>query len=237
MVYVMAGVHNPTGSVLSEDRRQRLVEYVQRWDAVVIDDRTLAEMVIDRPVPRPLARADGSGLANVITVGSTSKSTWGGLRIGWIRAETDMVDRLSRLKAVMDLGSPIASQVIVSDLLIRQGGPKLRQAELRRRRDALADGIAARLPEWRFKRPSGGLCLWVELPVSDVSRFISLAARHGVGLVSGTASSPDGRCGNYLRLPYGNRTEVLEDVVERLAIAWAEHQNRPIRSPLYGVIV
>lgn len=237
IVYVMAGVHNPTGSVLPEERRSALAEYVGSWGSIVIDDRTLAEMVIDRPVPAPLAKPDGSGLANVITVGSTSKSTWGGLRIGWIRAEPEMVDRLSRLKAVMDLGSPMASQVIVSDLLARQGGPKLRQAELRRRRDALAEGIEQRLPEWRFERPPGGLCLWVELPVSDVSRFISIAARHGVGLVSGTASSPEGRCGNYLRLPYGNRVEVLEEVVERLAIAWADHQNRPIRSSLYGVIV
>ncbi|MCP3934130.1 MAG: PLP-dependent aminotransferase family protein [Actinomycetia bacterium] len=236
MVYLMAGVHNPTGAVLCEERRQRLVEYIENWDAVVLDDRTLAEMVIDRPRPLPIARPDGSALDNVISVGSTSKSTWGGLRIGWVRAEAGMVDRLSRLKAVMDLGSPIASQVMVSEMLARSEAPTLRRAELERRRDVLARGLINRLPEWRFDVPPAGLCLWVELPVSDVSQFISIAARHGVGLVSGAASSPDGGYRNYLRLPFGNRVEVLEDVVERLAVAWADHQKRPIRSALYGVI-
>jgi DNA-binding transcriptional MocR family regulator len=238
LVYLMPNVHNPTGAVFPEDRRAALADLVKGWDTFVIDDRTLVDLVVDRDPPRPLAIHPSGPLANVLTVGSTSKSLWGGLRIGWVRANEREIDRLSRLKAVMDLGIPIASQMIASELLPSdQGLSRVRQAELRRRRDALVDGLRRQIPEWRFEVPDGGVCLWVELPLDDARTFIAHAQRHGVGLVSGSVSSPDGRARHYLRLPFGQPVEVLADAVDRLAAAWADLVVRPVETRRYRVIV
>ena len=238
LVYLMPNIQNPTGVLFSEERRRELGRRVAAWDSIVIDDRTLVELTIDGAVPLPLGAAPDESLDNVITVGSTSKSLWGGLRVGWIRADVDHVDRLSRLKVLMDLGIPIASQMIATKLLpLSEGLSSQRRFELRRRRDAFVGALNEYLPEWTFNVPDGGLCLWVKLPMDDVRRFLPYAARQGVGLAPGDVSSPDGGARDHLRLPFGHCAEDLIDAVERLALAWADLQQRPVRTSRVGVIV
>lgn len=238
MVYLMPSVHNPTGIVMPAARRVELTEKVATWNTMVIDDRTLADLVIDHDPPRPLGVADGVALDNVLTVGSTSKSLWGGLRIGWVRGSAGEIDRLTRLKAVMDLGIPVASQMIASELLPSgQGLSLVRSAELRRRRDTLVDGLRRFLPEWRFEVPEGGMCLWVDLGIDDARDFLAHAQRHGVGLVPGNVSSPDGRVPSHLRLPFGQPVPLLIEAVDRLAAAWADLMRRPVATRNYRVIV
>jgi len=238
LVYLMPNVHNPTGAVFSEERRRRLAARVCGWDSIVVDDRSLVELTVEGEIPLPLGAAPDVPLHNVITVGSTSKSLWGGLRVGWIRADADHVHRLSRLKVLMDLGIPIASQMIATRLLpLAEGLSSRRRAELRRRRDALMGALEEHLPEWTFEVPQGGLCLWVKLPLDDVRRFLPYAERHGVGLAAGDVSSPDGRGRDHLRLPFGHCAEDLVEAVERLAVAWADLQKRPVRTARLGVIV
>ena len=238
VVYLMPNVHNPTGAIFPDDRRHALAEVVATWDTTVLDDRTLVELTIDGAVPLPLGAAPSEPLPNVVSVGSTSKSLWGGLRVGWIRADVERIDRFARLKALMDLGTPIASQMMATRLLpLAEGLSSHRRVELRQRRDALVSALRDLLPEWSFEVPDGGLCLWVRLPVEDVRRFIPYAARHGVGLAPGDVSSPDGRGRDHLRVPFGHCAEDLLDAVDRLALAWADMQHRPARTRRLGVIL
>ncbi|MGH3164450.1 MAG: PLP-dependent aminotransferase family protein, partial [Trebonia sp.] len=83
MVLVQSTVHNPTGSVLDVSGRRALCEL----DVPVLDDATLYDTLIDEPVPKPTAAYGGP----IITIGSVSKSFWGGLRVAWIRADRDIV--------------------------------------------------------------------------------------------------------------------------------------------------
>ncbi len=238
LVYLMPNVHNPTGAIFPEERRAVLADAIAGWDTMVIDDRTLVDLVIDHEPPKPLALHPNGPLDNVMTVGSTSKSLWGGLRVGWIRANERETDRLTRLKSVMDLGIPVASQLIASELMPSDLGlSRARQAELRRRRDTLVEGIRRHLPEWKFEVPAGGMCLWVELPIDDARLYVAQARRHGVGLVSGDVSSPDRRARRFLRLPYGQPVDVLEDAIDRMSAAWADLMQRPVTTKHYQVIV
>ena len=238
VVYLMPNVHNPTGALFPAERRSELASVVAGWDSLVIDDRTLVELTVDGAMPLPLGAAPDEPLPNVVTIGSTSKSLWGGLRVGWIRADVAHIDRLARLKVLMDLGIPVASQMIATRLLpLAEGLSTHRRKELRRRRDALVGALHDLLPEWTFEIPEGGLCLWVKLPLDDVRRFIPYAARHGVGLAPGDVSSPDGLARDHLRLPFGHCAEDLLDAVDRLALAWADMQQRPARTRRVGVIV
>src|SRR5206468_8947624 len=95
---------------------------------------------------RPTAAVDPA----VITVGSLSKPVWGGLRIGWLRASTDLVHRLAALRTSIDMGSPVLEQVVAASLVEQLDDIAARRvAELVPQRDALVAALAQHLPEWR----------------------------------------------------------------------------------------
>jgi DNA-binding transcriptional MocR family regulator len=85
LAYVISTFHNPTGSVLPPLARRALVQAAAAAGIPLIDDEVLSDLAFPGvQVPPPLAAyADG-----VISVGSLSKSIWGGLRIGWVRAQS-----------------------------------------------------------------------------------------------------------------------------------------------------
>jgi DNA-binding transcriptional MocR family regulator len=162
-----------------------------------------------------------------------TKAVWGGLRVGWVRAPTPIAERLARLKALADLGSPVLNQALAARLL-----PKLtdltaaRVAASRERLDHLAGRLAARLPEWRWRIPDGGSALWIELPGTDARVFAQVALRHGVEVVPGAAMDMSGAHDSYVRLPFTFPTDVLTELVHRLSKAWTELQRH--RSPPRG---
>ncbi|HUH07949.1 MAG TPA: PLP-dependent aminotransferase family protein [Egibacteraceae bacterium] len=242
LIYTIPSVHNPTGSVMPILARQRLMEIAAKHNVVVVDDRSLAETQLSpRHRPPPLASfAEGDAAARVVTIGSASKTMWGGLRIGWARAPEALLARIARLKAIADLGTPVASQLIARHLLER--GDEI--AELRRGRiaqhlDVLSTALTERIPEWTWTPPQGGLCLWVRLPQGDASDFAHIAARHGVGIIAGSVCSPTGRFRDHIRVPFGQPPEVLIEAADRLAAAWQEYRQRlgSCRSDSLSVVV
>ncbi len=239
VVYLMPNVQNPTGSVMPDGRRRDLEDAVARWsDTVVIDDRTLAELTEDGHVPRPLGSGLPEPMGNVLTVGSASKSLWGGLRIGWIRGRADQIAGLTRMGSVLNFGVSVAGQMIAADLLPRVEGLSAgRRTELIRRRDTMVDALGERLPDWRFKVPRGGLSLWVKLPGIEARRFVEMAQRYGVSLAPGEVSSPDGWWRDHLRLPFGHPPGQLVEAVDRMADAWADLTHRAPAAGRHGVIV
>ena len=104
-------------------------------------------------------------------------------------------------------------------------------------RDALVAALRNRLPQWRFRMPEGGLCLWVELPDALSTPLCAAADQRGVVLAPGAQFAVEGGMERFLRLPFtGHAPEVVDEAVERLALAWADAQSaRPSRhgrSPL-----
>lgn len=230
LVYLVPSVHNPTGVVMPALVRQRLVELIAGWDAVVVDDTTLAETQIDGVVPAPLAAyADERAAARIITVGSLSKSLWDGLRVGWVRATPTAIDRLARLKSVADLGTPRVTQVLAEEVLRTPDALfEERRRALRHRRDLLSALLARHLPEWSWSEPAGGLCLWVDTGRPDAAAFCALAGAYGVDVIPSTVSSATTRFPSHLRIPYAHPPEVLEEAVRRLSAAWSGHRRTAV---------
>jgi DNA-binding transcriptional MocR family regulator len=186
LVLVQSTVHNPTGSVLDISGRRALCEL----GVPVLDDATLCDTLIDEPAPKPTAAHGGS----IITIGSASKSFWGGLRVGWLRADPPTVADLTSVKGGEDLGTSVLAQLVTARLL-----PRIEVARARRRmelcaaRDAVVDTVARLLPEWEFDVPRGGASLWVRLPMPCATAFAQAAERAGVALLPGpTFSCADG---------------------------------------------
>ncbi|MEU4394769.1 PLP-dependent aminotransferase family protein [Kribbella sp. NPDC023855] len=224
--WLVIDFQNPTGRLMSTDDRQRLATAFARARTTAIVDETLYELSLDgQEMPPPFAAFDPQG---VLTIGSVSKSFWGGLRIGWLRAPETLVARILDARASLDLGAPVLEQLIVTRLLrSRTSLMTERRAELARRRDTLADALRTALPSWRFELPGGGLSMWCELPEPVSSSLVGVAQRNGVLVVAGSRFSPDGGLESFLRLPFTLDPDTLRDAVARLAASYESLTEAP----------
>jgi DNA-binding transcriptional MocR family regulator len=224
LVYLTPTFQNPTGSVMPAAARREVSRIVAESGVPLIDDCTLADLVLEGATPPPLAAY--APQAAIITIGSLSKLVWPGLRVGWVRAPAWIIERLVRLKSSVDLASPLLTQAIAVRMLEDIGLPRrLRRLQLRPRRDLLVELLRKHLPEWKFRVPSGGLFLWVKLPRGDARELVQVALRHGVIFLPGPHASALGRCETFLRIPFLAEPETLRTGVKRLSAAWKDYES------------
>ncbi|WP_370614966.1 PLP-dependent aminotransferase family protein [Mumia sp. Pv 4-285] len=218
--YLIPDFQNPTGTLMDDMTRHDVASILRRSTTTPIVDETMAELSLDvdeQAMPVPLA-AHHPG---AITLGSASKTFWGGLRIGWIRAPHAVVPRLVAARETVDIGTPILEQLAVAELLrVRREVLDGRRERLRARRDELVRVLRERLPDWGLNAPVGGLSLWVRLPARASSRLVVAAEAHDLLLTAGPRFFADGGGETSLRLPYARSAEHLADGVDRLALAW-----------------
>ncbi|MFC7618110.1 PLP-dependent aminotransferase family protein [Actinokineospora soli] len=219
LAYLIVDFHNPTGLLLDADGRGRLAALAARARTPLVVDETIAELDL-RAAPEPVAPLSGPG--TVITIGSASKSHWGGLRLGWVRADADVVRRLASARHAFDLGSPVFEQLVLAELYA-DPVPAIaeRRADLARRRDVLVAAVREHLPDWSFRVPDGGLGLWCALPGPMASRLALAARAVGVRVAPGSRFSPHGGLERWLRLPYTLPEPLLVEAVRRLSPAAA----------------
>lgn len=224
LLYVMPTCQNPTGTIMPASHRRAIATLAAQGGIPVVEDHTFAELCLEGDTPPPIAAyADG---ASVMTIGSLSKICWAGLRVGWIRAPTEIIAHVARVKVVADLGTSVLSQVIAARLVARMDEVvSLRRAELQRRLALLEELLATLLPDWMWERPAGGFFLWVRLPAGDARAFAQVALRHGVLLTPGTVLSTDDAHTDRVRLPFLLPPEQLSLGVRQLANAWTTYTS------------
>jgi len=217
VAYLMPMFQNPTGRCMSADEAAAIADGAARAGTTVIVDETTAELAID-PVDD-----DGSSpvLPDAVRIGSLGKTVWGGLRIGWIRAEADLIRRLIAARAPRELGTPEFEQAVAARLVGRMPEIIAQRAELLGAgRDALFERLTCRLPEWEVPRVSGGVSLWVRLDAPLSSGLVLAARAAGVHLSAGPRFAVDGGHERYLRVPFTAPPEQLRRAVDVLADVW-----------------
>ncbi|WP_271606813.1 aminotransferase-like domain-containing protein [Bradyrhizobium sp. CCBAU 11434] len=196
LFYTTPAFHNPTGRELSRNHMARLAALLAQHGLPLIQDLVYAELPYAQAVDW-LAPAD-----NVINVHSVSKVAGPGLRVGWVLAESDIINRLTQLK--YDGGvSPIVSNVVLG--LLQSGALDRHIGRLRQHYRAKRDTMHAilqcsRLCDPEYVVPSGGFSFWVRLSGGiDLDTFIEAARRkHNVHLTHGRQYGP--RSGDHVRL-------------------------------------
>ncbi|WP_051116319.1 PLP-dependent aminotransferase family protein [Amycolatopsis nigrescens] len=220
LAYLIVDFQNPTGLRLDTEGRRRLGAILARARTPVVVDETMAELDSEGdPVdgPPPLAAFAGNW---AITVGSSAKTYWGGLRIGWIRASEELLGRLMSARTGLDLGSPIFEQLVLAELLAEpETLLRQRRQEVRLLRDAMTGALNWYCPQWSFRVPAGGLSLWCRLPEPMSTRLAVAAGNHGVQLVPASRFGVHGGLERWLRLPFTLPADRLFEGVRRLATA------------------
>ncbi|WP_405450702.1 PLP-dependent aminotransferase family protein [Streptomyces erythrochromogenes] len=229
LAYAIPDFHNPTGALMPEDQRLRLLAATRRTGTWLVVDETIADIALDVPPPAPLASlAPRGGADHVVTIGSLSKTHWGGLRVGWIRATAKMVTELTALRVSADMTGSVLDQLVALPLLDGMDRTlPARLDQLRERRAALVDALQRHTPEWSWRIPPGGLSLWVDLGEPVSSALAERAAAAGVHIGRGARFGVDpGTFEHRLRLPYTLPADRLDEGVRRLAAAF--HDGVPL---------
>lgn len=222
LAYLVADFQNPTGLRMDLSTRQHLGTVLARWRTPVVVDETLVELDLEAdPLdgPPPLAAFAGEA---AITVGSASKAYWGGLRLGWLRAAEDLIDRFAAARFTSDLGSPVLDQLVLAELLGDEGTLlRRRREQTRAARDTLLDALGSHCPDWTVRVPEGGLSLWCRLPEPMSTRLSVAAVNHGVRLAPASRFAVHGGLERWLRLPFAQQPRSLVEAVRRLSLAVA----------------
>jgi DNA-binding transcriptional MocR family regulator len=218
LAYVVPDFQNPTGHLMGAAQREEYAAHLRRSRTTAVVDEAHQSLALDgQRMPAPFA----AFARDAITIGSASKMFWGGLRLGWLRAPAPLMDRLVRSRVSLDLGTPVLEQLVLARLLADPGpvlGPH--RERLREQRDALVAAVAGRLPDWRFRKPGGGLALWCELPEALGTTVAEEAERLGVAVSPGPVFAAEGGLNRFVRLPWTRPVDELVEAVDLLALAW-----------------
>ena len=224
--YVVPDFANPTGESLSEAGRVALLDLVDGLGVPLIEDAAYSALRFEgEAIPSCLAldvaRKGGIEESRVVYCGTFSKTVAPGLRVGWICAAGELVQKIVLAKQAADLHSASLSQMIIHRVVSGQveGVSPLILKTYRGRRDAMLAALGRHMPEGvRWTRPKGGMFVWVTLPEGmDGGALLVAALREKIAFVPGAAFHADGTGRNTLRLAYSLQDEgVIEEGMTRL---------------------
>ncbi len=219
-IYTIPIFQNPSGRTLSQARREKLVEWAQRDNFLVVADEVYHFLGYKQKPPEPFA-AFARNVEQVISVNSFSKILAPGLRLGWIQAHRAVIQRLGG-SGLLDSGggmNPFTSAMVRG--LIESGEledniERLR-AEYARRLNALEAALRQHLPIAEYSIPQGGFFFWVRLPGVDAAELRRAAKEYKVDIRQGALFSSHTGMREYFRLGfcyYG--PEAIAEGVKRL---------------------
>ncbi|HKW77613.1 MAG TPA: PLP-dependent aminotransferase family protein [Candidatus Limnocylindria bacterium] len=225
MFFVVPNFQNPTGETLSERRREALCALAANSGAVVVEDDPYALLRYRGHEVTPIASL--AVKADVVSVGSFSKTFLPGLRVGWVIAPPDIVRRMAKAKQTMDSSTGTLAQRMVLEFIHRGGADAhverlrdLYRAKQDRARAALEREFAGTGVRWND--PEGGFYFWVTLPEHvDAHALLDLALEEGVAFVPGHAFTTTGGHRNALRFSISAPTpDRIDEGVRRLRRAF-----------------
>jgi 2-aminoadipate transaminase len=184
-IYTIPTVQNPTGTILSEQRRVELLKLAVEYGVPIFEDDCYADLIWDGQRPPALyAMAKDS---RVIHIGSFSKSIAPALRVGYIVADWSVLSRMLAIKT--DAGSGALEQMVLAEYCASNFTahvPALRRG-LRAKLETLMDSLAENFgTAAEFDDPRGGIFLWVKLPDNvDTMKLYQSALAAGVAINPG----------------------------------------------------
>lgn len=210
IIYVNPDFQNPTGRSWSDKRRQDFMDFMANYEIPVLEDAAYSELSFDGKFQKPLAYYDKKG--QVVYIGTFSKIFCPGLRVAWLCARKEIMEKYLVLKNAADLSSSTISQMQMADYLEHNDlDAHIRKISgiYRDRCHFMAKMIDEEFPpEVTYVMPKGGLFLWLELPKDkDAGELLRRAGKRNVAFIPGTSFYPSGLVNNELRLNFSNMSE------------------------------
>ncbi|MZQ80797.1 aminotransferase class I/II-fold pyridoxal phosphate-dependent enzyme [Paenibacillus sp. 5J-6] len=220
MVFLNPNYQNPTGTVLSVERRKRLLDIICELGLPVVEDDPYSLTSYEGVPPLPLKSMDTTG--SILYIGSFSKIAASGLRIGWMVAPRSIVERLTDARQQMDFGLSIIPQQIAAQFLQSSYfGPHLEslRIQLQFKRDLLIESLEKELSGLiEYAAPEGGLHFWCKL-IPDIpdAKLLEESIKQGIIFVPGSVYGSDS---GYVRFTFArSKPEDIELGIAKFAKA------------------
>jgi 2-aminoadipate transaminase len=225
LLYIQPSFQNPTGNIMPMHRRRQLLNLANEYKLLLLEDSVYHEFRYEGDPHPPLKAIDEYG--SVIHVSGFTKVLLPGMRIGYVIAQNQHLERIVRVKLAADISTPSLNQRAI--YLMLQRGILAQQIErnnreLKRRRNAALEAARLYLPQgtvWNV--PQGGLYLWIRLPSDGptAAELFVAALQRDVAFAIGNIFYTNG-CGNHrLRLNFGmQRPEMIHEGFRRIGEAW-----------------
>ena len=226
LLYTIPNFQNPSGRLMSQPRRDRVLEIARRHDFLIIEDDPYGELVyVAGADTTPMKSRDADG--RVLYLGTFSKVLAPGVRCGWIVAPKPLIDRIEIAKQAADLCSGMLDQSIVDEYC--NGGELPAQIErvraiYREKRAVMLDALQRHFSgRAHWTAANGGLFTFMTLNDDiDSAAFVERAVANGVAYVPGSPFFVDGSGRNTLRLTFAKELDGrIREGIARLAAVFA----------------
>ena len=231
-VYLIPTFGNPSGAMLSLERRKRVLELAVKYQTLIVEDDPYGDLYFDAPPPPSLLALSEQVPGSrdwLVHCGSLSKVLSPGLRVGWMVAPPELLAKAVMCKQFSDAHTSTFAQATAAQYLAAGRMPatlaRVRQV-YGARAQAMGDALRSDLGDAiEFVQPQGGLFVWARLTgaggkVSDGNAFAKKAIEQGVAFVPGApfyCANPDVRT---LRLSFATADEArIREGIGRLAKA------------------
>ena len=219
LVYTIPDHQNPAGVTMSAERRSLLVELARTHGFLIVEDVAYRELGFDgQALPSLWSLAPDV----VLQAGTTSKTLFPGVRLGWAIAPPDVAARLASAKQTTDQCAGAFGQRVFEEFQRRgwiDEQVARSQALYERKCTRLLAALERSMPDGaRWTRPRGGFFSWLTLPGVDTTELAQRAVGQQVGIVPGSLFFPDGRGADSVRLSFSLvDEEQIDEGIERLA--------------------
>ena len=236
-IYILPNFQNPSGSTLSLERRQKLVELADRYGVPIVEDDPYGQLRYEGVHIPSIVSLDseyrglnggGHYSGNVIYISTFSKLLAPGLRLAWVIAPPEVIRKLVMTKQAADLHTSSFNQYVAYE--VAKGGfldehVKLIRAVYKERRDVMFEMMEEMFPQGvTWSKPKGGMFLWGILPEgTDATELLKRAVERKVAFVPGAAFHPRGGGANTMRINFSySSPETIREGVRRLAATLKE---------------
>ena len=230
-IYVLPNFQNPSGSTMTLERRQKLVEIADHYGVPIIEDDPYGQLRFEGEHLPSVALLDsqyrkdnGTYTGNVIYLSTFSKLLAPGLRLAWVIAPEQVIRKIVMTKQAADLHTATFNQIVAYE--VAKGGfldehVKVIRAIYKARRDVMLETMDEIFPrEVRWTTPQGGMFLWGILPeYMDAAELLKKAIDKKVAFVPGAAFHPTGGGNNTMRINFSySKPDVIREGITRLGL-------------------
>ena len=211
ILYTIATFQNPSGITMSYEKRKEVIELSEKYDFIIFEDNPYGDLRFSGEEVPTLKSMDKYG--RVVYFSSFSKIISPGLRLGYVCADSKLMERMIICKQVEDVHTNVLSQMIVYEFLnkysIEDHIKKLRTV-YKRRCDLMIECMDKYFPEKVVHtNPEGGLFIFCTMPKEyDSKEVMAKALEKGVAFVPGNTTMIDDKAkSNTFRMNYSNASE------------------------------
>jgi len=223
-LYTIPAFQNPLGFTMPLERRRQVLQIAQKYGVPIFEDDCYVDLRFEgEDVTSIHSLAGGSG---VLYTGSFSKIVAPGMRLGYLVAPEQVMQRAMSFKSpsgVNQFAALAIEEYLKRDMYSHIGD---QNETLRTKRDAMLAALGENFGDAaQWSRPEGGLYIWLKMPEGvDLAAIQEQSFSEGVGYYNGTMFSPDGQGANQARLCFGHPSpQTVSDGIAELARIFTRH--------------